>query len=541
MNAGETVFSCLDRFADKRLIDSSKSNLWKAVSYRSSDFAGVMLGNGGGQHPVPLEIRLNKKGAYRVFLGLYNGWSLPQVRIRLSRDLCCQRVVVSEHKKTRCYDISATIYEVFWKEADLTGQNLFLESSFTNAYPSALAYIRLESIDKLESPEKKESPHSLFITEDGHDIFGLFPHSRPEDLLESFENNVPEDRNYVQGLIWGNGVGDVCNYPTETGNYFPADASYSLSRHNFYQNTRLWRKKGWDSMELVKKYAGQRNWEFQVYIRMQAFTAPFPFDRMIHSKFFHHYPQYHCLDRSGRRVARLSYAYPEVQEHMLGLISEILQYRPDGICLCFTRGVPLVLYEPIMVEGFEKAYGVDPRKLPEVDKRWTDYQSEVVTSFIRKAKTITGQGRRLSVIVPGLKNDCKRWGLDVAVWVKECLVDDVFPFGQYFDKRDVHRFDAASVDFNYFDSLSNREQIRLIPMAVLQYPGALNKMRSYLRQGADGYAAWDGISGNRHVSDISLVSVTVNAKESAAVPVKRLKVLSLSGFRHDRYHVFEGL
>ncbi len=52
---------------------------------------------------------------------------------------------------------------------------------------------------------------------------------------------------------------------------------------------------------------------------------------------------------------------------MIDLIKEILEYRPDGISLCFVRGVPMVLYEPIMVDGFKKKYGLDPRDLPETD------------------------------------------------------------------------------------------------------------------------------------------------------------------------------
>ena len=540
------IISYLGKLVDKQYIDEKKSNLWKAIPYRTKQFSGVMLGNGGGPCPVPLRIRLMKKGLYRIFLGLYSGWKLPRIRVRLSNDLCCQKVAVPGKKKETVFDISCTIYEVFWKEADLTGQSLILESSFVqgNVPPSsALAYIRLEPIDKINTPESERMSHPLFITEDGHGILKSFPHSRPEDLLEMFENNVPKNQNYIHGLLWGSGDADICNYPTKVGNHWPVSDSCSYSGHNFYHNARLWRKKGWDSMELVRKYAKSRNWEFHVYIRMQAFASPFPFDRLIHSNFFHRYPKYHCLDRKGQRVCRLSYAYPAVQEHMLKLIDEIIQYKPDGICLCLIRGVPLVLYEPIMVEGFKEEYGIDPRKLSATDKRWKDYQAKVITLFIRKVKKLLKPHQRLSVIVPGLQRDCQRWGFDVATWVKEGIVNDVFPFGQYFDKREVHRFDVKSLDFKYFSSLENREKIRLIPMAAptSTYPYATfrREIRSHLKQGADGYAAWDGVSGNRHVTDIAIDCDSRRVKKAKSVPIKKWKVLSLSGFRNDKYHHFE--
>jgi len=69
-------------------------------------------------------------------------------------------------KQNTVYDISGAIFEIFWKEADLTGQSLFLESGFMggrDAYlPSALAYIRLEPIHKITPPGKRDHAVSLF-------------------------------------------------------------------------------------------------------------------------------------------------------------------------------------------------------------------------------------------------------------------------------------------------------------------------------------------------------------------------------------------
>ena len=140
-------------------------------------------------------------------------------------------------------------------------------------------------------------------------------------------------------LIWGSGVGDMCNYPTKVGNFFtPYNELSDPFRARYFRNTELWKTKKWDSMKLMRDYTRERGWEFQVYIRMQGFGTLFPYDSFVQSDFFNDHPEYHCFDREGRRVSRLSYAYTEVQQHMLSLIKEIAGYNPDGLCLCLVRG-----------------------------------------------------------------------------------------------------------------------------------------------------------------------------------------------------------
>ncbi len=226
---------------------------------------------------------------------------------------------------------------------------------------------------------------------------------------------------------------------------------------------------------------------------------------------------------------------------MLRLIKEISDYNPDGVCLCFIRGVPVVLYEPIMVEGFKKLYGVDPRTLDELDPRWLDYQGTVMTSFVKRVKTTLKPKQRLSVIVPATELDCKRWGLDVATWVEEGIIDDLLPTGQRFDANDIHRDDPDNLDFKYFARLPGRENIRLIPMLYpwqkfnSDFAGWEQLMRSFLDQGADAYGVWDA-----PVSKVKDIGKTMhNYKRPKPPAARQIKLKSLDGMRIDRYHYFE--
>ena len=562
----EILLANLAELVDAKCLSDKDPNSWRAIPYESERFAGVMLGDGGGTNLPPVTIRLNREGLYRVHLGVYGGWGYPILRLRLSDDESAQKVELpSELKTERVHDSSVFIYETVWKDADLTGQNVILEAANDGRdFPAALAYIRLEPIATVggeslsggkPEPAPKAQPepaidasrkvaYPLAITEDGHGIFGDSVHSRPDDLLEPFDR-IPEG-SCLRMLIWGNGEADICNYPTQVGN----EREFSGFRTDWYkrwnQNAENWKKDGWNSLKLIRAYTRKRQWELQVYIRMQAFKSPFPFDKMVRSEFFEIHPEYHCLDRHGQRIGRLSYAYPEVQQHMLDLIKEISGYDPDGVCLCFIRGVPMVHYEPIMVDGFKQKYDADPRQLGETDRRWLDYQGEVMTSFMRKAKSVLKPSQRLSAIVPGNRFDCERWGLDVAAWLKAEVIDDLFPTGQVFSKRDVHLDGPENLDFRYFNHLEGREIIRLMPMLYpwdkfnRDYPGWRADMRSFLDQGADGYVVWDARRIISRIGDIGYESkgVTEPVRSQPRHP-KKLKLKTLQGIRMDRYHHFE--
>lgn len=529
---GDVLICHLDKAVDRKLLqtDPSQTNLWKAVSYESEEAAGVMLGEGGGPAQKPITIRLDAEGVYRVFLGLYAGYAARQMRVKLTDDASTDTLpiqVVGER--------TLNISETFWKETDLTDRDLVLEGSGDANAPGALAYVRLELV------RDRKDFFPLVLSEDGHGIFFGPEPSSPQDLEKPFEA-IPDD-SCMRMLLWGNGCADNCNYPTKVGQFYPnAGRSYAW-QGDFARNMGIWKEQGWDSLRVIRDYTRKRKWELHVYIRMQAFWAPFPFDRQEDSKFFRDHPEFHCLDRHGVKVNRLSYAHPEVRQYVLSLTKEIAGYEPDGVCLCLIRGLPLVLYEPIMVEGFKARYGVDPRELDELDPRWMDYQGSVITSFLEQVDEALGPDRRLSVIVPATELDCRRWGLDVAAWVKRGIIDDLLPTGQRFDERDVHRDAPGNLDFSYFARLEGRANVRLIPLLYpweefsSDFAAWQQRVYSFLDQGADAYAVWDG---RRAISKVKDLGKTIHEYERPKPQaVRPVKIRTLQGFRLDRYHYFE--
>jgi len=448
------------------------------------------------------------------------------------------------------------IHELLWKECDLAGQDLVLAGFYDRQpFPGALAFVRLEPIEAVVELPRPEVWRPMAVTNDGHGVFRRSPLIRQEDLLEPLE--VIGDDSCMKILLWGSGDGDNCNYPTKVGTpLFPEglqDPHVREVADAAIPTMRRWRETGWDTLRTVREYAQGRGWEFHVYIRMEAFADAYPLDTEICSDFFHAHPEWWCRDRDGNVVNRLSYAYPEVQDHMLDLIREILSYDTDGVCLCLIRGIPVMLYEPIMVEGFQARFGEDPRRLDELDERWLEYQEEVFTGYVRRANALMSEGQRLSVMVPGNEADLRRWGLDVAGWVRDGLVQDVYPVGQKFNAANTHYDAPDALDYNYFHTLEGREHVRVIPCF---YPWRLyhqdseafrRLVRSTLEAGADAYCIWDayhqslseGRCGNDRIDDIGYRNWPGPKYVPKEQPCRLVSLLELNGFRIDTYGTHE--
>ena len=553
-NAGPQLLTHLDRHVIAGAVGPKEApGQWRCVPYRTDGFEGVLLGCGEATRPGPVTLRLGVTGLHRIWLGLHAPFSGGHVRVRLTDDLCCQAFAAPDHSVIE----PPVMHEMFWKEVDLSGQDLVLEAVHYRGrpLPGALAFVRLEPIDKEDEPANPDVWRPLVVTNDGSGVFRSMPHHRPEDLLEQFEA-IP-DSSCMRVLLWGNGDADNCNYPTQVGS-----PMYGNGAESFFEdvnssgvpNMRRWREEGWDSLKVVRDYTRRRGWELHVYIRMEAFADAYPVDGMIGSEFFWAHPEWWCLGREGSRVNRLSYAYPEVQDHMLDLMREILSYEPEGLCLCLIRGIPVVLYESIMVEGFRREHGEDPRCIDELDPRWLDYQASVFTQFVRRVRAAMGADRRLSVMTPGCEPDLRRWGLDVATWVREGMVDDVYPVGQRFNACNTHYDSPDALDCDYFQALDGRERIRLIPCLYpwqlfnADLPAWRELMRSFLDRGADGYCVWDGAASDYHrpgasrhaaIGDIGYADWAGPGHVSEAPPCRKVNVLELNGFRVDYYGTHE--
>lgn len=157
----------------------------------------------------------------------------------------------------------------------------------------------------------------------------------------------------------------------------------------------------------------------------------------------------------------LSYAYPEVREHRLAELRELLDYGFDGVYLDTARShtaiapviaMPLTGGDPYLEYGFndpevaefKRRYGVDPRLKDPADaplvtfdrEAWNKLRGEYLTQFLREARVATDSA--MADLIVGFYSDgpcylspAGRRGRipmgmfhhDYETWVKENLVD----------------------------------------------------------------------------------------------------------------------
>lgn len=156
----------------------------------------------------------------------------------------------------------------------------------------------------------------------------------------------------------------------------------------------------------------------------------------------------------------ISYAYPEVQEHRLAQIRELLEYGADGLYIDVARShagsnpvykMPLET-DPFLMYGFnepeaqeyQRRHGADPRKQPYDDEAWNRIRGEFLTQFLRAATALVHEhhqqvcvgfytddacylspaGQRGRIVMGRLHHDWE-------TWVSEDLIDEIILFAEH--------------------------------------------------------------------------------------------------------------
>ncbi len=505
----------------ERVIDGETSPItshqhWRIVDYELEDDIGegraLMI---GPWRPGRLTIRLGVEGHYRI--NLISRYCNP--RLKLSGDRCFKRCppVLQGNRRIGFDDVYREGYfdaeEVFWREADLTGQDLILDDGGGN---STLMAIRLIPIDP-PSPDTRRVLWPMFFTDDGGEM-GKHVHETPDDLFEGAER-VPQD-SCVQLMLFGGIEGDICEYHTTVGTEHGAlrstmGAEWDEFNRVTCENLERWRQWGRNPADAVVEYAHQRGLEMYFYLRLGGWDSPPPLYGCKTSRFFLDHPEYHIVGPGGTKVMAPSVAYPQVLDHLAALYSELVSFGADGVSPCFIRGCAMALYEPIMVEGFAAEHGKDPRELKPSDADWQDYRAKIITNFMRRMKEAVGD-RKLSPIIHGTRALNRRFALDIETWVREGIVDDLFIMGHQYDRHDDHFAGGPEhLEFDFFQNLAGRENVRLWPMFYPYGTGeSYRKMgynftwkiycealQQYMDQGADGYGLWDATGLDRESGD----------------------------------------
>lgn len=155
------------------------------------------------------------------------------------------------------------------------------------------------------------------------------------------------------------------------------------------------------------------------------------------SRFAAEHPEFHCVTKDGSfDSSRLSYFFPEHRQERMDILCEAARIGAHGLCLDFCRQVPMMGYEPKLVEVYMAKGNPDPRKLDVADPKfmeWCRFRCEYVTGFMRDLRRALGAmeketGRKVPVMArvtdAGFGVNVME-GTDVETWVKERLIDEL--------------------------------------------------------------------------------------------------------------------
>jgi hypothetical protein len=287
--------------------------------------------------------------------------------------------------------------------------------------PAFLAYVRAEA-----APQKYFSARNLVATNDGWSWIALDGIASARDVTKFFEPLRDSDFGL---MLWGPGGADVtCCHDTQIGNFLPTETTHAwrICDRRHAQEIQRYRQNG--EPEILKtavKAAHDVGVKIHFYVRPEAFFAPFPLDHQFTSRFFLDHPQWRCRDEFGDEIMRLSYAFPQVQEHMLKYCEELLEYLPDGLSFAFNRSLPMMIAEEPVLEEFERQQGRRPNLPEEIDSDgMARARTVLMNGFLQRVRDLlNARGLEFSCMVSPDENWNRNWGLDLMELATRSIFD----------------------------------------------------------------------------------------------------------------------
>ncbi len=360
---------------DSAISESSSGNNWRCIEYESGVVKGVLLSANPGAPELKLRLAVN--GWHAIYVGL---WSRDALRLKLTSDSCFTRLLPEFEGRA-----GETICDGFFKFENLSGQDLIISADSRGPFGgnptwSSIAYVRCEPLTKSQLRTIKEDcEKNLIATNDGECV----THCKSEDDIKEF---IEPFRDSDFGDIYWGIVGEFATHPTTIGieryrKFDPDSGGSELAR------------KGINAMKVAMDHAHSIGVGFHVYQRMGAFGSVPPikgndgfYDELFTGKFYQDHPEWRCVDKEGRAMFRMSYAYAGVREFSIAILSEMANYGVDGLNLQFKRGAPFVMYEDPLVDDFRSETGLDARNLDEWDESWLRYRYWPLTEYVKSLR-----------------------------------------------------------------------------------------------------------------------------------------------------------
>lgn len=138
---------------------------------------------------------------------------------------------------------------------------------------------------------------------------------------------------------------------------------------------------------------------------------------------------------SSPRGSAVSYFFPEVRKERINIFHEVIERGAGGVLVGTTRQVPMLLYNPEMVDAYRQETDINPLEIDaenlEEYTDWITWRADFFTEFLRELRETLkpleerrGSRIKVSVRIPSSGLDWNlAQGLDVEQWLEERLID----------------------------------------------------------------------------------------------------------------------
>ncbi len=229
-------------------------------------------------------------------------------------------------------------------------------------------------------------------------------------------------------LDWCVGTTAV-NYPSKIATMFGQQKNVKFWRNGdrlaAERLAKLLKDSGSDPIRILRDKTREQNLRFSVTVRANPWYGVN--ESSLNSEYLSQHTEWWMTDVNGKKIQKPSYAYQGVREFYLGIIKEILEYRPDAVTIEFLRHPPFFAFDEPLVNAYNEIFG-ECSKENFKDDKWLRIQADVMTDWLRQVrKAIDAVDPKIALEI---NFDCEKYfehGIDLKNLLKEGLLDMISP------------------------------------------------------------------------------------------------------------------
>lgn len=282
-----------------------------------------------------------------------------------------------------------------------------------------------------EPPQPRNGSLLLAVNDDGFSAFHSGRYQSAEDLRQAM---LAYKDTQVAIMEWCVIAGSRANYPSKVTELIGEGMTEFPRRGDELAHATLKRMAdaGENTLTIVAAACHEAGLACYASLLMNGDYAESlsggSFAKFANSSFWWRHPELRIVNAGGKAGQRLSFAFPEVREFKLSILREAAQQDIDGINLDFQRHPVFFGFEKPMADAFQAKYGIEAGGVSQDDPRWVPLRYGIMSGFVRDVRRLLDEagkakGRHLGLSVRVDWQKYPTWGCDIAMWLKEGLLD----------------------------------------------------------------------------------------------------------------------